>query len=72
MLSRRQTWLEIRVAVMAIFVFAFGVLLASAIHRDLFSFTSLATGLWFGCFLVATITLGLLTARAIWIGGSRL
>ena len=37
MLSRRQTWPEVRVVVMATFVFAFGVLLASFIHRELFS-----------------------------------
>lgn len=65
MLSRQQTWPEIRVTVMATFVFAFGVLLASWIHRQLFSFTSLATGLWFGGFLLATAMLGLLTTRAI-------
>jgi hypothetical protein len=70
MLSRQQTWPEIRVVVMATFVFAFGVLLASFIHRDLFSFSNLATGLWFAGFLLATVMLGLLTARAIWIGGS--
>lgn len=33
MLSRLQTWAEIRVVVTATFVFAFGVLLASFIHR---------------------------------------
>jgi hypothetical protein len=70
MLSRQQTWPEIRVVVMATFVFAFGVLLASFIHRDLFSISNLATGLWFAGFLLATVMLGLLTARAIWIGGS--
>jgi hypothetical protein len=70
MLSRRQTWLEVRVAVMAIFVFAFGVLLASFIHRELFSFPSLATGLWFGGFLLATVMLGLLSTQAIRVGGS--
>ena len=70
MLSRRKTWLEVRVAVAATFVFAFGVLVASFIHRELFSFTSPAAGLWFGGFLLATVMLGLLTTRAIWISGS--
>jgi hypothetical protein len=70
MLSRRQTWPEVRVVVVATFVFAFGVLVASFIHRELFSFTGPAAGLWFGGFLLATLMLGLLTTRAIWISGS--
>lgn len=65
MLSRKQTWSELRVVVVATFVFAFGVLLASVIHRQLFSVTNVAAWLWFGGFLLATVMLGLLTARAI-------
>jgi hypothetical protein len=65
MLSRLQTWPEIRVVVMAAFVFAFGVLLASFIHRELFSLTNISTLMWFGGFLLATIMLGLLTVRAV-------
>lgn len=70
MLSRKQTWPEVRVVVMATFVFAFGVLLASSIHRQLFSLTNVATWLWFGGFLLATVMLGLLAMRAIQAGGS--
>jgi hypothetical protein len=70
MLSRKQTWPEVRVVVVATFVFAFGVLLASLIHRQLFSVTNAATWLWFGGFLVATVVLGLLTIRAIQAGSS--
>jgi hypothetical protein len=69
MLSRRQTWLEVRVVVIAIFVFAFGVLLASWIHRELFSFTSLAAIVWFAGFVLAAVMLGLLSAQAIRAGG---
>ena len=50
-------------ATTAMFVFTAGVLLASAIHRNLFS-AALATWLWFGGFTIATLFLGLLTARA--------
>jgi hypothetical protein len=65
MLSRQQTWAEIRVVVVATFVFAFGVLLASFIHRQLFSLINLSTFLWFGGFTVATIMLGILTMRSL-------
>jgi hypothetical protein len=70
MLSRQQTWVEIRVVVMATFVFAFGVLLASLIHRQLFTLSNLSTLLWFGGFLLTTIMLGLLTLRSVHEGKS--
>jgi len=70
MLSRIQTWPEARVVMVATFVFAFGVLLASFIHRELFSLTHVATWLWFGGFLLATVILGLLCMRAIQVGSS--
>lgn len=65
MLSRQQTWAAIRVVVMATFVFAFGVLLASFIHRQLFALINVSTFIWFGGFLLATIILGLLTMRTL-------
>jgi hypothetical protein len=65
MLSRQQTWLEVRVVVIGTFVFAVGVLLASLIHRQLFSLANVATWLWFGGFLLAAVLLGLLSARSI-------
>jgi hypothetical protein len=64
MSSRLQTWAEIRVVVTATFVFAFGVLLASFLHGELFSPRALSTWLWFGGFVLATSMLGLLTLRA--------
>jgi hypothetical protein len=70
MLSRQKVWTEIRVVVTATFVFAFGVLLASFIHRELFSFVNMSTWLWFGGFLLPTIMLGVLTARALQERGS--
>lgn len=68
MLSRQQTWSEVRVVVIGTFVFAFCVLLASFIHRELFSLANVATGVWFGGFLLATVMLGLLTLRSIQAG----
>ena len=68
MISRLRTWAEIRVVVTATLVFALGVLLASLIHRALFSPGNLSTWLWFGGFLLATIILGLLTVRATQAG----
>lgn len=69
-LSRAQTWPEVRVIVIGACVLAIGVLLASFIHRGLFTLTNLATWIWFGGFSLATVMLGLLTARAIQLGGA--
>lgn len=65
MISRLKTWDEIRVVVTATFVFAFGVLLASIIHRALFSLANISTWIWFVGFSLATLMLGLITVRAI-------
>jgi hypothetical protein len=65
MTSRQQTWQEAQIVIMATFIFVFGVLLASLLHRQLFVATRIATWLWFGGFLLTTIMLGLLTSRAI-------
>lgn len=70
MLSRRQTWPEIRVVGVATFIFALGVLLASFLHRQLFSVMNLSTFLWFAGFCLATIALGVLTMRAIQEGNT--
>lgn len=65
LIGRLQTWPEVRVVVTATFVFALGVLLASIMHRQLFSFTDFAALLWFGGFLIATVMLGWLTVQAM-------
>lgn len=65
MLSRRQSWLEIRIAVTATWVFAVGVLLASIIHRNLFSASDLSDCIWFVGFSLAVLMLGLITVRSI-------
>jgi hypothetical protein len=70
MLSRRQTWPEVRVVLLGTFVFAFLVLLASLIHRGLFSLANVSTWAWFGGFLLATVVLGLMSVRSIRERGS--
>jgi hypothetical protein len=70
LLSRQRTWLEVRVLVISAFVFACGALLASVIHRSLFSFANAATWLWFGGFLLATVMLGVLSVQSIRAGGA--
>jgi hypothetical protein len=70
MLSRQQTWPEVRVVVIGAFVLALGALLASFIHRGLFSLTNIATWVWFGGFLLATVILGFLSTRSLRDGGS--
>lgn len=69
-LSRQRTWPEARVLVVSACVFASGVLLASLIHRGLFSFASLAAWLWFGGFAVAALALGVLSAQSLRAGGA--
>jgi hypothetical protein len=69
-LSRKQAWLEVRVFVISAFVFACGVLLASLIHRGLFSSTNAATWLWFGGFLLAAVMLGVLSLLSIRAGSA--
>lgn len=70
MVSRGSVWQEVRVIAAGTFVFALGVLLASFIHRDLFSFADPSALIWFGGFIVATIMLGVLTQMAVRAGGA--
>lgn len=65
MLARSRTWPELRVVTIGMFVFAAGALLASAIHRDLFSFGDAADLLWFTLLGVATATLGAIATRSL-------
>lgn len=70
LLSRQHSWPEVRVLVVSAWVFACGVLLASLIHRGLFSFAGPAAWLWFGGFTLAALVLGVLSARALRAGGA--
>jgi hypothetical protein len=64
LLARRQTWNEVRIPVTATLVFAVGVLIASIIHRALFSAADFSDWLWFISFAIASLTLALLSIRA--------
>jgi hypothetical protein len=61
LLARRQTWAEVRIALQAMLVFAAGVLLASFLHRNLFSASEMPDQLWFGGFVIATVLLAVLS-----------
>jgi hypothetical protein len=63
MLSRQRTWLEVRIGVWGIFVLAVGVLVASLIHRSLFSASSLSTWVWFGGFSLVALFPGAAIVR---------
>jgi hypothetical protein len=63
--SRQSKWLGIRAIVPGMFAFTATTIIVSFIHINLFSFTELADLLWFGLFGVATVILGMLTARVM-------
>jgi hypothetical protein len=71
LLAGRQTWLETRIALAAMSVFALSVLLASLIHHALFSINSLPTWLWFAGFITAAFALACLSVLA-WLSDARL
>lgn len=62
LLARETHWPPQRIAVGAMRVFVALVLLASLLHRALFSATELPDLLWFGAFLVALVALGAILA----------
>lgn len=65
LLSRTSGWPQLRIGLVTMAVFAAGVLIASLIHRDLFSPSELADQLWFGLFTVAAISLAALAVRSM-------
>ena len=65
MFAQRGTWKAVRTVAPAMFVFATLVLLASIVHRDLFSMSELNDLIWFIAFGVATVFLGLITFRVL-------
>lgn len=58
LLSRQRTWSEVRIGVAGIFLLAVGVLVASFMHRSLFTASSPSTLIWFGGFTLVAIVLG--------------
>ena len=71
MLSGQRTWLEIRIVARASFVLAVGVIIASMIHRSLFSTSSPSTLIWFGGFSLAILLLGIIIIRNTYAGDSK-
>jgi hypothetical protein len=65
LVARRATWIHVRVATMGFLVFSLGVLLASLIHRDLFSAGDAPDILWFVAFALGSLVLGILVARSL-------
>jgi len=65
LLGRMHGWQRMRAGAVTMTVFAFGVLTASLIHRDLFSLEELAGRLWFGLFGAGTLALVLISFRTI-------
>jgi hypothetical protein len=57
--ARQRAYADARILLVATCVFAGGVLLASLLHRSLFSAGSASSWVWFGGFTGATIALGL-------------
>ncbi|MEO7840673.1 MAG: hypothetical protein ABIU06_15115 [Anaerolineales bacterium] len=55
LLSRQRTWSALRIVVSGFFVLALGVLIASTIHRSLFSSANPATWIWFGGFTLLLV-----------------
>ena len=64
LLARQRTLIEVRVVVAGMLVFTAAVLLASIIHRELFSAGDVEDLLWFGLLVVANAMLGLLLLLA--------
>jgi len=65
LLARQRTWREVRVCVVAMSVFAAGVLAASLLHLDLFSFGDAAAWIWFVALACATVALAVLGIRGM-------
>ena len=63
MLSRQRTWHEVRIVAAGMFTLAVGVLVASSVHRSLFTVSSLSTLIWFGGFSLVALILGAVIAR---------
>jgi hypothetical protein len=68
LLARRRTWAEIRIPLVGMLVFAMLVLLASAIHRDLFSSSEVGDVLWFAFLILLSASLAVLAVRGLATG----
>jgi hypothetical protein len=62
--ARRHSWAQVQVAVIGFAVFAALILIASLIHRGLFSAADLSDWLWFAAFIVILLGNGALTVMS--------
>lgn len=65
MLGRQRTWTEVRIVALASFILTVSVLVASIIHRALFTPSSPSMWIWFGGFSLATLFLAAVIIRNI-------
>ena len=65
MLARQQSWIEVRIGLVATLVFSALVLTASYMHRKVFSFDETPDQIWFVGFGIATAMLAVLSIRAL-------
>ena len=63
--SRESTWSGVRILVCGAWVLVSGVLMASILHRGLFSPQSPSAWIWFSFFSVATLMLGVAAVQAL-------
>jgi hypothetical protein len=61
LLAQQRYWIELRIALASMAVFAALVLLASLMHRGLFAPIGVSASIWFGGFAVATAVLAFLS-----------
>jgi hypothetical protein len=71
LLSRRHYWIDMRVPLASMFVFAALVLIASYIHLGTFGAFGPSAYAWFLGFVLATVMLGIFTLRAMQLGQLR-
>lgn len=65
LLARARHDVGIRIATVSLFIFAGLALLASVLHRALFTAGSVSAGVWFAGLVIATLCLGAIAARSL-------
>ena len=72
MLTRQRIMSEVQIVALGYFVFAIGVLVASTIHRSLFSFSNPSAWVWFGGFsLISAFNFSMLIRGRTVVGDSK-
>lgn len=71
MLSQQQTWPAVRIVTIAFLILSIGVIIASVLHRSLFSASNPSTWIWFAGFTLAVLFLGAMVLRQSSAGVSK-